>query len=103
MPGSEGRAGMAAILDPERTLDLKALYQGLVKVLPSYARPLFVRTIATIDMTGTYKMRKVDYQREGFDPAQVQDGIYLLDAASQSYVPFTSDLYEKLKNGELRL
>jgi len=103
VPGSEGRAGMAAILDPERTLDLKALYQGLVKVLPSYARPLFVRTIATIDMTGTYKMRKVDYQREGFDPAQVQDGIYLLDAASQSYVPFTSDLYEKLKNGELRL
>lgn len=50
--GQEGRAGMAAILDPEESLDLKSLAEGVRKVLPSYARPIFIRMLNKLDMTG---------------------------------------------------
>lgn len=43
---------MAAIQNPDNTLDLTTLASGLAKSLPSYARPLFVRVLNKIDMTG---------------------------------------------------
>lgn len=52
VPGAEGRAGMAAIVDPEGILDLKAVAEGLKKALPSYACPLFIRVLKEIDVTG---------------------------------------------------
>ena len=94
---------MAAILDPDRCLDLGALAQGMAKVLPTYARPLFIRIVSKIDLTGTYKLRKVDYQKEGFDLTKVKDEIFFLDAGSQSYVPFEAEPYEKLKAGKMRI
>lgn len=103
VPGAEGRAGMAAILDPERALDLKVLATGMSKVLPAYARPLFIRLVNVIDLTGTYKMRKVDYQKEGFDMEKIKDQVYFFDASNQSYVPLTSALYEQLKSGKIRV
>lgn len=53
--GMEGRAGMAALYDPERTVDLnKDLLEGLRKSLPAYARPMFVRILTKLDLTGQY-------------------------------------------------
>ncbi len=52
VPGSEGKAGMAAIADPDGNLDLAVLADGLTKQLPAYARPLFVRSLKEISMTG---------------------------------------------------
>ena len=45
VPGAEGKAGMAAILQKEEgdKVDLDLLASGLRKALPSYARPMFVR------------------------------------------------------------
>ena len=94
---------MAAILDPDGSLDVKNLAEGLAKVLPTYARPLFIRVVATIELTGTYKLRKVDYQKESFHLDKVQDAVYLLDPKSQSYVPFTAELYDQLKSGAMRI
>lgn len=57
IPGTEGRAGMAAIADPEGTLDLKRLGEGLEKGLPIYARPVFIRLVRgdnDLDMTGKH-------------------------------------------------
>lgn len=50
--GQEGRAGMAAVYDPESTLDLKKLAEGTKKALPSYARPILLRILKKMDMTG---------------------------------------------------
>ena len=94
---------MAAILDPNRVIDLVALAQGMAKVLPTYSRPLFIRIVSSIDLTGTYKLRKVDYQKEGFDIARVQDAIYMMDSASQLYVRYTHELQEKLISGKIRV
>jgi len=103
VPGSDGRAGMAAILDPERSLDLVVLAKEMSKVLPTYARPLFIRLVKVIDLTGTYKMRKVDYQKEGFDVNKIKDEIYLFDSTNQSYVLLTNVLYEQLQSGKMRV
>lgn len=47
----EGRAGMAAIVDPQNSLDLSALAEGVRRELPSYSRPLFIRVMAELPMT----------------------------------------------------
>ena len=52
IPGTEGRAGMAAIPDPDRRVDLAKLYAGMVDKLPTYARPIFLRFVEEIDVTG---------------------------------------------------
>jgi len=52
IPGSEGRAGMAAILDPEESLDFQDFADKISKSLPSYARPVCVRIVKQLDMTG---------------------------------------------------
>ena len=50
--GTEGRAGMAAIADINQTLDLNQLKTDLQKSLPVYARPVFLRLLNKLDMTG---------------------------------------------------
>ena len=53
IPGEEGRAGMAAILDSEkRQQDLDQLTASVKKSLPAYARPVFIRFINEIEHTG---------------------------------------------------
>ncbi|XP_050307083.1 long-chain fatty acid transport protein 4 isoform X2 [Anthonomus grandis grandis] len=101
--GMEGRAGMAALYDPERTVDLnKEFYQGLVRELPSYARPIFVRILTKLDLTGTYKLKKNDLQKEGFNPSSTTDSIYYLTSKGQ-YELVTPEIYEKINSGEIRI
>lgn len=100
--GHEGRAGMAAILDPEETVNLNELFEGLKKALPSYARPIFIRILRKIDMTGTFKLKKTDLQQEGFDPSK-GDNIYYLDINKGAYVKVTNDIYNKINDGILRV
>lgn len=50
--GVEGKAGMAAIADPNGQLSPNALYQELQKVLAPYARPIFLRLLPQVDTTG---------------------------------------------------
>ena len=52
IPGTEGRAGMAAIVDPNGDLDLDVLAKGLAKALPAYARPIFIRILQEMSLTG---------------------------------------------------
>lgn len=98
----EGRAGMAAITDPERTLDLKALSSNLRKSLPSYARPQFIRVLEKIDMTGTCKLKKVDLQKEGFNPNLIGEKLFFLNSKTQEYEALTVDAYNKILNQEIR-
>ena len=44
---------MVAIVDENDTLDLKQLYRDLQKSLPAYARPVFIRALNKVDVTGT--------------------------------------------------
>ena len=68
MPKMEGRAGMVALLlrDPGG-FDARAFYEFTEDRLPHYAISLFVRLVEQADMTSTFKLRKVDLQRDGYD------------------------------------
>ncbi|KAK7576246.1 hypothetical protein V9T40_012532 [Parthenolecanium corni] len=101
VPGTEGRAGMAAIGDKDNTLDLTRLANGLRKELPPYARPLFVRAVRDVEMTGTHKMKKVDLQKEGFNPEIVKDRLYYLTSKGV-YEPLTIEVYQDIVAEKIR-
>ena len=102
VPSSEGRAGMAAVVvAPD--FDLNELRRALVARLPDYARPLFIRVVTAIELTGTFKLRKHELALEGYDLTRVRDALYMDDAAQGAYVPLDSKLHARLKAGQLRL
>ena len=101
--GHSGRAGMAALVtDPER-FDLDALHAHVCANLPAYARPLFLRLQNQTDTTGTFKFRKVDLVKEGFDPSAISDPIWFDHPGEGRYVRLTPDLYEAILSGEQRV
>ncbi|KAK3917028.1 Long-chain fatty acid transport protein 4 [Frankliniella fusca] len=101
VPGAEGRAGMAAIVDPENSLDLEVLAKGIDKMLPTYARPIFLRKVAALEMTGTYKVKKYILQKEAFDLKLVKDPLFI--RSGSTFVPFTNSELEDLRSGKIRL
>ncbi len=96
VPGAGGRAGMASlVLQPDAKFDPKAFWDLALTRLPRYAAPLFLRLSATADMTGNYKLRKVDLQRDGFDPEKVKDPLFVRDDSAKTYVPLTPEAVDK--------
>jgi fatty-acyl-CoA synthase len=98
----DGRAGMAAIT-PEPGFDLEGLRAYIGRELPPYARPLFIRIQPALETTGTFKYRKLDLVREGFNPTAVEQALYFDHPNHQAYVPITPDLYAQIQSGALRL
>ena len=81
--GVESRAATAAPAwrrsSAGSDFDLAALRDHLVERLPDYARPVFLRLRDDIDVTATFKQRKIDLVKEGFDPVASDDPIYFND------------------------
>jgi fatty-acyl-CoA synthase len=102
LPGHDGKAGMAALVADDG-IDLAALRRHLQAQLPDYARPLFLRVTDTIDATGTFKQKKGELVREGFDPGASDDPIYFNDAAAEAFVRLDPAGYDRLVAGGSRL
>jgi fatty-acyl-CoA synthase len=100
--GREGRAGMAAIVCAPG-LDLAALRTYLAARLPDYARPLFLRVCETIEVTATFKQKKIGLAREGFDPDRTADEIFFDDPRTKAYVRLDRLLYQAIVSGEVRV
>ena len=104
VPGQDGRAGMAAlVLEPGVDFDGAAFYAHVDTALPRYAAPLFARLLPEQEVTGTFKIRKVELQREGFDPGAVGDRLFLRDDTEGAYVPLTSEIHAEIRAGSRRL
>jgi fatty-acyl-CoA synthase len=102
VPDHEGRAGMAAIVASD-ALDLAALRRHLHAQLPAYARPLFLRIRREIEMTMTFKQKKIDLVAQAFDPAATSDAIYFDDARAGTYVRIEPALHREIMEGKIRL
>ena len=102
IPGSDGKAGMAA-LSTDKDINLDNLYQSLSSSLPSYAQPLVLRIKKEIEITGTFKHRKVELVKEGFNPKEIKEPMYFCDHKTQTYLPLDEELFEKIQNKELKL
>lgn len=101
--GREGRAGMAALAprDPG-SIDLSALRAHVAQRLPEYARPMFLVIQHHIDLTGTFKQRKVEMVERGFDPSRTEDPIYFNDPRAQSFVRLDQSMFDQIQSGAVR-
>jgi fatty-acyl-CoA synthase len=102
VPGTDGRAGTAALLVSE-DFDPAAFRADIALRLPSYARPVFLRILTAIEATGTFKPRKQDLLAGGFDPALVKDPLYFDDARAQRYVAVDAELFAAIAAGTVRV
>jgi fatty-acyl-CoA synthase len=102
VPGTEGRAGMAALVVNER-FELAPFRRELESRLPDYARPVFLRLTASIAATSTFKPLIAPLARQGYDPDQVADPLYVEDRVQRSFVSLDRAMYARLSRGEFRV
>lgn len=102
LPGLPGRAGMAAVVPAGGSLDADVLLAHLRAELPSYAIPVFLRITDTLEVTGTFKHRKVELRREGYDPTGTPDPILVLQPGSDAYTRLTPELHARIQRGDIR-
>ena len=104
VPGREGRAGMAAlVLDETVPFDLDAFKTFLLAHLPVYAVPVFLRLSDHIDVTGTFKQRKLGLAAEGFDPGRIAEPLYFTGTGEPRYRVLDAASLEAIGSGRLRL
>jgi fatty-acyl-CoA synthase len=98
VPGHDGRAGMAALVAPDfDPTELAAKLQ-----LPTFARPLFLRLRPAMEITGTFKLKKADLVKDGFDPATINDPLYWFDPSDARYKPLTDEAYAAINAGKVK-
>jgi fatty-acyl-CoA synthase len=102
VPGAEGSAGMAAVV-VGGTFELQEFHNHVAHLLPSYARPLFLRIKDRIEMTSTFKHTKAELVSDGFDPRASNDALYFDDPSRRAYVQLDSKLFERIRAGGIRL
>ena len=98
--GADGRAGMAAIT-VSGEFDLATLHAAVTACLPGYARPLFLRIVASFARTETFKQKKTALAAERFDPTIVSDPLYI--ERDGAYHPLDAEVYAAIGRGEIRL
>ena len=103
--GTDGRAGMAAlVMTKGQVFDPEAFKLHVQESLPAYARPVFVRLQPALEKTGTFKVKKVELQKQGFNPALCQgDDLWFYHPQEGTYVSLDHVLYNKIQAGEFRL
>jgi fatty-acyl-CoA synthase len=102
VPGADGRGGMAALAVAEE-FDLAAFRADVALRVPEYARPIFLRLLRSVDVTGTFKPRKQELMQQGFDPAGIEDPLYFDDPRIQAYVPLDAALFAAIAAGKIRV
>jgi fatty-acyl-CoA synthase len=102
VPGMDGRAGMAALV-VDGLFDIRGLAKRMEGRLTPYARPVFLRLQPEIAVTGTFKQRKVELVKEGFNPETVPNPIFWLDPATGSYERLTPAGYADIIADKVKL
>ncbi|XP_068168404.1 long-chain fatty acid transport protein 2-like isoform X1 [Antennarius striatus] len=104
VPGQEGRVGMAAVsLREGQKFDSTGVFENVEKFLPTYARPRFIRIKSSLEVTGTYKYMKSQLVKEGFNPNEIKDSLYLLEDKDKRYVPLTLDIFNSVISGKIKI
>jgi fatty-acyl-CoA synthase len=102
VPGHDGRAGMAALVVAPDFCPA-SLAEKLAGSLPPYARPVFLRLRRELEVTGTFKQRKVELVKEGCDPDVIRDPLFVFDAKTWRYESLDATRYADICEGRTRL
>ncbi|MDH0291269.1 long-chain-acyl-CoA synthetase [Pseudomonas sp. GD04087] len=100
IPGTNGRCGMAALrLADSASLDTTELAAHLDRELPAYAVPLFLRLLAQVETTGTFKYKKTDLKRNAYDPSTVTEALFVRLPGETDYRELDGALFEAIRGG----
>ena len=107
IPDTNGRAGMTAVVLKEgvSTLDCDKLYDYLKKELPAYAIPVFIRTLTSVNATGTFKYQRTHLKQQSYHPERFEssgDRLYVALPGEKSYCEATNAMIKKIDNGDYR-
>ncbi|TRZ04344.1 hypothetical protein DNTS_027850 [Danionella cerebrum] len=95
---------MAAVtLKEGQDFDCVSSCSVLANYLPVYARPRFIRIQNSLEITGTFKMKKVKLVEEGFNPSFISDPLYFLDLAQKKYIPLSEEVYNSIISHDIKL
>uniref|UniRef100_V9KD18 long-chain-fatty-acid--CoA ligase n=1 Tax=Callorhinchus milii TaxID=7868 RepID=V9KD18_CALMI len=104
IPGYEGRIGMAAIiLNPGQEFDGKIFCSHIIKYLPGYAFPRFIRIQESMEMTGTFKRKKMHLVEEGFNPMKISEPLYFLNVSEKSCASLTEQIFNDILSLKIKL
>ena len=98
-----GRGGAKAAATLWRDRIVPAAFLVMLVMAVPYARPVFLRFQQQIEATSTFKQRKVELQKQGFNPSVVEDPIYVRDAETGGYSALTPERYEAICSGSTKL
>jgi acyl-CoA synthetase (AMP-forming)/AMP-acid ligase II len=98
VPGCEGQAGMAAVRG-SKDFALNAFEDFVMRALPGYQRPLFLRLLEEpIRTTSTFKPRTASYREEGYDPNVLSAPLFV--SANGRYQTLSKAIHKALLQGE---
>jgi fatty-acyl-CoA synthase len=99
VPGTDGRAGMAAVVLREgKQFDGASLAKAVYERLPGYAAPLFVRVVDSLEQTSTFKSMKGDLREQGYG-SDLPDPLYVLKSRDEGYVPYYDEYPDEVAAG----
>ncbi len=103
VPGADGRCGMASLVlrCAVDEFDVAGFAKHLQEQLPVYAQPVFLRVRPELEVTGTFKQVKGDLKKQGFDPAQCDEPLYVMPPRTCDYVALTDELHRAIAGAEL--
>ena len=100
IPGTDGRAGMAAIVLREgldiQNMDIGNISWHIHQHLPGYARPIFLRLLNELPTTSTHKLQKNELRDQAFHLDKVNDSLLVLRPGEQLYTKLNSDFYDQI-------
>lgn len=104
IPGTEGRAGMVSIMATvdHKEFNFESFLTTLKENLPPYAIPKFIRFLAELSTTSTYKIQKFDMKKVGFDINKTSDPVYVLLPESTNYTLLIQEIYKNILNSKYR-
>ena len=96
---------MAAVVltTDHSNIDWRQFYTQVTNYLPMYACPKFIRIRENMAVTSTFKHTKVELVKEGFDPDQITDTLYVMDASQKTFVLLDHGVYQDILDGKVKL
>jgi fatty-acyl-CoA synthase len=98
VPGYPGRAGFAELVSDVATPFDAQHFASAARALPAHARPCFVREVAELELTSSFKIKK-----RALDLAGLVGSAALWVRQEDSYVVLTAKLWDDLLSGHARL
>ena len=85
-------------------VDLDKLYKDTEKELTTYQRPIFLRfTEGEFELTATFKHKKVQLRKQGYDINEFEDKVFFRNTATKSYAPVDAATFAEIEDGKHRL